>query len=147
MTGIKDPRTRPGFDLGSDEGRAELGTLLSEVEALFLTATTDEWIGRLQNGGVPCGPLNFPPDALRHPQLVENDFVVELDHPLFGAYKTFGPAIRMDATPVRIRASAPLLDEHTDSVLAEVGLSPDEIAVLRDAGVVGAASRRAKDAL
>jgi formyl-CoA transferase len=146
VTGITDPRTRPGFDLGSEEGRAELTSLLGEVEALFLGGTTSGWIAKLQAGGVPCGPLNFPPEAMRHPQLVENDFVVELEHPLFGAYKTFGPAVRMDATPVRIRGSAPLLDEHTDAALADVGFSPAEIAALRESGVAGAANRPARDA-
>ncbi|MEX0783031.1 MAG: hypothetical protein WD557_10300 [Dehalococcoidia bacterium] len=45
----------------------------------------------------------------------------------------------MDRTPVSIRSSAPLLDEHTDEVLGELGFSAEQVAELRECGVVGAA--------
>jgi crotonobetainyl-CoA:carnitine CoA-transferase CaiB-like acyl-CoA transferase len=138
LTGLRDPRTEPGFDMGTAEGHDQLATLVRAAEDLFRTRRTDDWIARLRAGGVPCGPLNFPPEAMRHPQLTENGFVVELEHPLFGPYRTFGPALKMDATPTRIRSSAPLLDEHTDEVLTEVGCTPAEIDALRAAGVAGA---------
>ncbi len=108
VTGIYDPRTEPGFQLGTPESMARLQALLAEIEGIFLTKTTEEWIATLQAGGVPCGPFNFPPDAMRDPQLLENDFVVELEHPLLGAYRTFGPALKMDGTPTRIQSSAPI---------------------------------------
>ncbi len=138
VTGVHDPRTEPGFDLGAPEARERLTLLVRQVEELFASKASDEWIGLLRAGGVPCGRLNFPPDAMRDPQLTENGFVVELEHPLFGAYRTFGPALRMDATPTSIRSSAPLLDQHTDSFLAELGFPADEIHRLRATGVVGA---------
>jgi crotonobetainyl-CoA:carnitine CoA-transferase CaiB-like acyl-CoA transferase len=117
-----------------------LRVLVEEVEGLFRTQTSAEWISALRAGGVPCGRFNFPPEALRDPQLLENDFVVEMEHPLLGPYKTFGPVVRMDATPVRIRSSAPLLDEHTDEVLREAGLGEAEIAALRGCGAAGVRS-------
>ncbi len=138
VTGIRDPRTETGFDLGAPEAHGKLVALVREVEALFRTQTTDEWVAALRAGGVPCGWLNFPPDAMDDPQLLENGFVVELEHPLLGPYKTFGPVLQMDGTPTRISSSAPVLDGHTDEVLAEVGFGKDEVAALRAAGVVGA---------
>lgn len=141
VTGITDPRTKPGFDLGTVEGFDAMGALVRECEDLFRTQTTTEWVATLQGAGVPCGSFNFPPDAMTDPQLVDNGFIVEVEHPLFGAYKTFGPPVRMDLTPAHIRSSAPLLDEHTDEVMAEIGVDPDEAQRLRGAGVIGASSR------
>ena len=137
VTGIHDPRTEPGFDLGSNEARRRLAALVQELEALFASKPNTYWLETLKAGGVPCGPLNFPPEAMFHPQLTENGFVVEVEHPLLGPYRTFGPPIKMDETPTAIRSSAPLLDEHTDAVLAELGFEPGDIAHLRATGTAG----------
>ncbi len=139
VTGIHDPRTEPGFDLGSNEARRRLAALVQELEALFASKPNTYWLETLKAGGVPCGPLNFPPEAMFHPQLTENGFVVEVEHPLLGPYRTFGPPIKMDETPTAIRSSAPLLDEHTDAVLAELGFEPGDIAHLRATGTAAPA--------
>jgi len=141
VTGLQDPRTEPGFDMGSPEGHDRLTALVRQAEELFATRTTSEWIETLRANRVPCGWLNFPPEAMNDPQLLANEYVVEVEHPLFGPYKTFGPAVRMDRTPTRIRSSAPLLDEHTDEVLLELGFTADEVAALRASGVAGASLR------
>ncbi|MEX1102618.1 MAG: hypothetical protein WED87_00095, partial [Dehalococcoidia bacterium] len=56
-------------------------------------------------------------------------------------YKTFGPVLRMDRTPTAIRSSAPLLDEHTDEVLGELGFSAEQVREWRECGVVGTVNR------
>jgi formyl-CoA transferase len=138
VVGVHDPRMELGFELGSAEGRARMKQLVVEAEAIFAARTAAEWIATLKAGGVPCGRFNFPPEALNDPQLLENDFVVEVEHPLLGPYKTFGPVLRMDRTPTAIRSSAPLLDQHTDEVLAEIGFAEDRIREWRECGVAGA---------
>jgi crotonobetainyl-CoA:carnitine CoA-transferase CaiB-like acyl-CoA transferase len=130
----------PDFELAAPEAHDRLTRLVREVEDLFLTKTTAAWIEALRAGGVPCGPLNFPPDVFHDPQLVENGYVVDIEHPLFGTYRTFGPPLQMDATPTRIRSAAPQLDEHTDEVLAELGFAADERRHLRAHGVTGKAT-------
>lgn len=141
VTGIKDPRQEAGFDLSTPEGYDRMTQLLRDAEDLFRTRTSAEWIATLQAGHVPCGPFNFPPDALRDPQLTENGYVIELEHPLFGAYRTHGTPLVMDGTPTRVQAPPPLLDQHTDEMLATVGYSEAEIAALRASGAVGAIRR------
>ncbi|MEX1103795.1 MAG: CoA transferase, partial [Dehalococcoidia bacterium] len=84
VTGLHDPRTEPGFDLGSSEGLARMKQLVVEAEAVFAGRTTSEWIAALKAGGVPCGRFNFPPEALNDPQLLDNGFVVQVEHPLLG---------------------------------------------------------------
>ena len=137
VTGIHDPRSDEGFQLGTPAAMERLQQLVDECEALFASKTTAEWLATLRAGKVPCGPLNFPPDVFTDPQLVENEFVIELEHPLIGPYRTFGPVIKMDATPPQIRRHPPLLDEHTDEVLQELGFEAAEIASLREAGIAG----------
>lgn len=138
VTGIKDPRTEPGFELGTPEAMARLQALVHECEALFASRPSADWLATLRAGGVPCGPFNFPPDVFNDPQLLENEFIVEVEHPLLGAYKTFGPPVKMDGTPTRVTAPPPTLDQHTDEVLLEIGFSPEDVAGLRAAGVAGA---------
>lgn len=137
VTGIHDPRSEDGFELGTPASMERLRQLVGECEALFASKTTAEWLKTLRAGKVPCGPLNFPPDVFNDPQLLENEYIVELEHPLFGAYKTFGPVIKMDASPARVTKHPPLLDEHTDEILAELGFEAAEIARLRATGVAG----------
>lgn len=141
VTGIVDPRTQPGWDFNAPGSFERLRALVSECEALFATYTTAEWIERLRKGGVPCGRLNFPPEAMVDPQMVENEYVIEMEHPLLGMYRTFGPPVKMDGTPVRASAPPPTLDEHTDAILADLGFGDGEIAAMREAGVAGALRR------
>lgn len=140
VTGLVDPRRQPDFELGTPEAFRRLTTFIEEAEALFRTRTTAGWLAFLKDAGIPAAPFNFPNEAVQEPQIVENGYVVELDHPAFGPYKTFDTPFRMDATPVGPRSASPLLDNDTNAVLAEAGLADAEIRRLREAGAVGAAS-------
>jgi len=137
-TGLNDPRAEPGFVLGTPEAFDKLTRLISEAEALFRTRTSAEWIATFRSVGVPAGPFLFPTEIFDEPQIVENDFIVELEHPLFGAYKTFAPPFRMDETPVMPRLASPLLDADTDAVLADAGFDATQLASLRESGAIGA---------
>ena len=57
---------------------------VGEVEALLKTKTTEQWMEIFDREGVPAGPINFSEDMSSDPQVVDNDFVVELDHDLAG---------------------------------------------------------------
>ena len=65
-----------------------------------------------------------------------NELLVESEHPHAGPMREPRPAARFDATPAGIRRHAPLLGEHTDEVLRELGVDPEEIAALRRSAVV-----------
>ena len=140
-TGIEDPRQRADFPRDTAEGRAEVDAMLRRAEALFLTRTSAEWIEVLRAGGVPCGRFNFPNEVFDDEQVAANDYLIELEHPTLGRYRTFAPPVRMAASPTRARGPAPLLGADTDAVLAEVGFAPEAIARLREARVAGPRSR------
>ena len=136
-TGIHDPRTDPGFDLSTEGGYQRMVDLQREAEELLRSRTTAEWTETFERCGIPCAPVNFPEEALDHPQVVENGFVIELEHSVLGPYRTFAPPVRMDRTPPRAQGAAPALAQHTEEVLREVGVDAELIASLMNDGVAG----------
>ena len=67
--------------------------------------------------------------------MVANRTLVESKHPAAGRLREPRPAPRFGATPARVGAPAPGLGEHTDEVLAELGLG-EQVSALRESGVV-----------
>ena len=137
VTGLKDPRKEPGFELGTPEAFAQLADFVTAAEDLFRTKSTKEWIETFREAGIPAGPFHFLTEAFEERQLIENGYIVELDHPSFGPYKSFDTPFRMDRTPVGPKSASPVLDVDTDEVLSGAGFSAGEIAALRASGVVG----------
>jgi crotonobetainyl-CoA:carnitine CoA-transferase CaiB-like acyl-CoA transferase len=106
------------------EHRAELAAL---IEAETQTRTCAEWLDRLDEAGIPCGPINTYAQAFADPQVRARDMTLTVDHPTLGALQTLGSPIKMSATPLNPRRRAPLLGEHTEEVLREFGLPEDQL--------------------
>ncbi len=70
------------------------------------------------------------------PQVIERAMVIALEHPVAGAIKTLGVPIKLAETPGGVRTPPPALGQHTDGILGELGLGPDENATLRTAGAI-----------
>jgi crotonobetainyl-CoA:carnitine CoA-transferase CaiB-like acyl-CoA transferase len=121
---------RPAARERNAEARLDL---MAEV---LRTRTSDEWLARLDAREVPCAPILNRWEMLHHPQVVENQIVIESEHPHGGRIRQPRPAARFDRTPSAIPRPAPLLGEHTREVLGELGVSAQEIEGLCAAGVV-----------
>ena len=113
--------------------RALLIPILAEI---FEQKTRGEWTALLAAADVPCGPVNTLADAFSDPQVVHNGMVQEIIHPKAGRIKVPGIAVKLSRTPGRISAPPPLLGEHTEQVLADLGYSNEAIAGLKAAGVI-----------
>ncbi len=110
--------------------------LARELEPIFVLRSTREWLERMEAAGVPAGPVNDMAAVYADAQVQARDMVVELDHPTAGRIKHIGVPVKLSRTPGSVRCPAPTLGQHTDEVLAELGLTPAEIAALRADRVV-----------
>jgi formyl-CoA transferase len=79
---------------------------------------------------IPCGPILSMKELAEEPSLRKTGTVVEVDHPTRGKYLTVGNPIKMSDSPSDVKRS-PLLGEHTEEVLAELGYKPGQIAEMR----------------
>ena len=113
--------------------REELAGL---IEAVTATGTMQHWLERLDQAGIPCGPILDYEDALTTPQAIARQMTVDVDHPALGRLRTLGTPIKMSETPLNPSRRAPMLGEHTDEVLSAAGYSDNEIEQLRIAGAV-----------
>ncbi len=89
----------------------------------------------LNRHDIPCGPILSMEELAKEPSLRATGTVVEVDHPTRGKYLTVGNPIKMSDSPTEVRRS-PLLGEHTDEVLAELGFAKHEIHALRAQKVI-----------
>ena len=108
--------------------------LVAEVAPVFRARTVQEWMAQLEKHDVLCAPVNRYRDLADDPVVRASGMLVSQEHPRAGRLTTFATPIRLSRTPGGIRAPAPALGEHTDAVLREAGLAPEEIARLRAAG-------------
>jgi crotonobetainyl-CoA:carnitine CoA-transferase CaiB-like acyl-CoA transferase len=109
---------------------------LELIQEVLRTRGSAEWLARLEAEGVPCAPVLTRAEVIRHPQIVDNASVCEVDHPRAGRLRQASPAARFSRTPATIARGAPRLGEHTASMLAELGFSAAEIVDLRAAGTI-----------
>ena len=130
-------------DLATDErftrnaGRVSNYSALREVlEACLRERTVDEWVGELERAGIPCGRVRSVGEALENPQTIARGLLVEIDHPKVGRRRYVGNPIHLDGADRHAVRPPPLLGEHTEEVLAELGYATDEIDRLKRDAVV-----------
>ena len=114
---------------------AELEARLQEV---FQAQPAAYWLEQLDKHGVPCGPINRLEDVFDDPQVVHNESIIRLEHPVHGPYPVPNLPIRFHGTPARPRGYAPRLGEHSREVLESFGFDRAEIDSLVAAAVVTA---------
>jgi len=125
-------------DLAEDPDYASNAQRVKHREALnarllerFARRGTADWVKRLTDAGVPCSRINTVEDVLLDPQTAARDMIMDLEHPTLGTIKVPGIPIKMSDTPGSGRRAPPLLGQHQHEVLAELGLTADEIEALR----------------
>ena len=116
----------------------ERDQMAKDIREIFLTKTRDEWMRILVEAETCVGPVNNTADAFHDPQILHFGMVVEMEHPKFGTIQQMGFPARLSSGPVKPRSFAPLLGEHTEAVLEELGFEPAEIAELERTGIVKA---------
>ncbi len=112
--------------------REELIGLLREV---FRERPSAEWLAALRTARIPAAPINDVPAALNDPQAAARDMVQTVAHPA-GPLPLVGPVAKLSETPAAVRSAPPLLGEHTEVILRELGYSAEEIDELRRIGAI-----------
>jgi len=113
--------------------------LIQAMEAVTRSRSTAEWIAMLEHRAVPCGPVNDIAQAFDDPQVKARKLAVKLPRAAgdgIAAISGVASPLRLSDTPPVLRYAPPALGQHTDEVLAEFGMSPSQIAELRDARVI-----------
>jgi formyl-CoA transferase len=116
------------------EHRSALNDLLASV---FIRYSVAELEALLSSAGIPIGAVRDLAAAFGDPQVAALDLIQTMQHPTAGAVRVVGPPYRFSKTPGSIRRYPPLLGEHNDELLTELGFDEDEIATFRAEGVIG----------
>jgi formyl-CoA transferase len=112
-----------------------LKEVFAAIEAWTVTKTKFEAMELLNQHDIPCGPILSMKELAAEPSLRETGTIVEVDHPKRGKYLTVGNPIKLSDSATVVTRS-PLLGEHTDEVLAELGFSREEISGFRSSKVI-----------
>src|SRR5215469_5889142 len=117
-----------------------LDTLVEMLTPIFRRRTKEEWLMRLENAGVPAGPVLDIAQMHADPQVLAREMIVETAHPTAGTTKAIGLPIKFSETPGGVREPAPLFGQDTRDVLRESGYSDAEIEKLEAQGAVRSAT-------
>jgi crotonobetainyl-CoA:carnitine CoA-transferase CaiB-like acyl-CoA transferase len=128
---IDDPRCT------DDLKRGDNFELINEVMGAWCASrTTQQCIEALEGARIPCGPVYTVEQTLNDPQVKARGLLQPVNYPGIGDVPLPATPVRLSRTPGGIRHRAPLIGEHTDEILRDLGYSDDDIAALRAEGII-----------
>ena len=140
---IGEPEWKTHPDYATPKARLpRLKAIFARIEEWTMTKTKLEAMDILNEYDIPCGPILSMKEIAEDQSLRATGTVVEVDHPKRGKYLTVGNPIKMSDSPADVKRS-PLLGEHTDEVLAQLGYTPEQIAELAAAGATAPVKKAA----
>ncbi|MGD2139441.1 MAG: CaiB/BaiF CoA-transferase family protein [Burkholderiales bacterium] len=111
--------------------------LISMMNDMTRTRTTEEWVALFEGVGVPCGPINDLEHVFSDPQVNARNMQISMQHPTLGEVPLLANPIRLSESPVQYRSAPPTLGEHTSEVLTELlGMDTQAIARLQHDNVI-----------
>ena len=129
---VDDPKFRTNADRVAHRKET-----ISHVQSTIAQHSVAYWNDALAGVGVPCAPINSIAQLLDHRHTRASGIIVEYEHPTAGRLKGIGHPVLLDGAQRHAGLPPPMLGQHTDDVLSEVGLSSETISALRRARVIG----------
>ncbi len=109
---------------------------LEMTQEVLRTATSAEWLERLEAEDVPCAPVLTRREVIQHPQIAANQLIAESRHPVAGPLRQTRPAPRFSVTEIEKPKPAQSLGQDTKRVLMQAGLGEEEVNDLAKGGVI-----------
>ena len=128
-----------GYDprfANNTERMRNLPALNAALTPLFKHHSSAEWLRRLQDAGVPAGPVLDVNQMHADPQTLAREMIVETTHPKAGQVRAIGLPIKFSDTPGSLRRAAPVLGQHTREVLRDHGFSDTQIDQMAALGAI-----------
>ncbi|MEH6569267.1 MAG: CoA transferase [Halioglobus sp.] len=109
----------------------------AKLSEIFATQTSNYWLERLNEKRIPCARVNKFGEALNDEQVLSRNMIIDLKHPSGASTKGPGNPIKLSRTGEESFSAAPLLGEHTATVLSDLlGYADNEIERLRQEGAI-----------
>lgn len=134
--GLETVRDDPRFQTMASR-EAHSSELVPLIDAAMAQHTLHEWWQILDEHGLVWAPVQSVSEVVVDPQVRENGYIVEVDHPDRGPFATIATPVRFGESHVEARGPGPELGQHTEEVLLECGCTWEEITRLREAGAIG----------
>jgi len=132
----REPWQQDARFCGFGERLRHRAELTDEIEGVLASGDVAHWVEVLNQAGVPCGPVLDLEQVFADPQVLAREMLVELEHPERERFLTTGLPVKLSRTPGAIERRPPLHGEHSEEVLGECGVSPEEVESLRAAEVL-----------
>jgi crotonobetainyl-CoA:carnitine CoA-transferase CaiB-like acyl-CoA transferase len=110
--------------------------LYEQLQPIFRSGDRADWLRRLTEKDVPAAPINTLDEVFADPQVKTYGFPIQIEHPQMGTMKLVGNAVDMSRTPPRIERPPPVLGEHTEKTLSDLGYDSAAIAEFRRQGAI-----------
>ena len=135
LLGREDLRDHPDYAEGDARSRNR-DALNAEIERMTVEKTSAEWVATLNKNGIPSGPIYDIDQAFEDPQVKHLGMACKVTGHARGEIELVGQPVRLSRTPTNMALPPPEYGEHTNEILGDLGLGPDEVAALREENVI-----------
>lgn len=120
----------------NSERMAHLEMLVDMLAETLKTRTTEAWLRALESVDVPCSPVLTLAQVYQHPQVHAREMDIEIEHPIAGRVHAIGFPVKYSTTPAQMYRPAPVLGQHTFTLLESLGLDLAQCQQLETEGII-----------